>query len=483
MFPPPTFNNDMMQQQQQMNDQMQRQQHDLNNQMSQQQQNLERSMREMEEQNRELMRQQQEEMLRNMSFQEQMNEFARQMQENTIKATFTIGATSIIFTLPDPKEEIIDLGKDILWDLFWEFVTEGILGIIFDGDGEILVNSDPPRINKPEGTSEEEPIECDCFIAGTLVTTDKGPKPIEEIQVGDKVLAKDDKTGDIQFKNVNHLFKKETEITYTVKVGKEKIITTPDHPFWIKDRGWVEAEYLRTNDLLTTSSGQWLPIKDIVIEQQKIIVYNFEVDEYHSYFVSNLDIWVHNDCSRYVNPALYYKAKGMFEELSQSGSASNRLNEGLEIATGLERPKGLNNSAKEGEIRVWAAHHIVPHKGGNTEEHKYGEMARKILVDNGIHINSPANGVWLPSIKGGGTLFHQEDDWGNEVSAHNGYHQEYYFDQVLKELQKAQTVIDELTVINPNFPDEEKSKIVGEYLHNIRTKLLTAKLSVHSKEE
>ena len=34
-----------------------------------------------------------------------------------------------------------------------------------------------------------------CFVAGTLVTTEEGQKPIEEIEVGDKVLSEIELTG------------------------------------------------------------------------------------------------------------------------------------------------------------------------------------------------------------------------------------------------------------------------------------------------
>ena len=34
-----------------------------------------------------------------------------------------------------------------------------------------------------------------CFVAGTLVTTEDGFKPIEEIEVGDKVLSENEFTG------------------------------------------------------------------------------------------------------------------------------------------------------------------------------------------------------------------------------------------------------------------------------------------------
>ncbi len=34
-----------------------------------------------------------------------------------------------------------------------------------------------------------------CFVAGTLVTTEDGQEPIEEIEVGDKVLSENEFTG------------------------------------------------------------------------------------------------------------------------------------------------------------------------------------------------------------------------------------------------------------------------------------------------
>ena len=39
-----------------------------------------------------------------------------------------------------------------------------------------------------------------------MVLTDEGEKPIEEIQVGDKVLAKDAKTGEMAYKEVEWLW-------------------------------------------------------------------------------------------------------------------------------------------------------------------------------------------------------------------------------------------------------------------------------------
>ncbi|MDQ0418976.1 hypothetical protein J2Z48_003200, partial [Croceifilum oryzae] len=123
-----------------------------------------------------------------------------------------------------------------------------------------------------------------------------GEKPIEDIQVGDKVLSKDEKTGKREYKKVTRLFKREVDKIYTVHVGKEKIETTAEHPFWVKGKGWVPAKGLQEGDLLEDENGKALPVEKISIKNEKTTVYNFEVEDYHTYYVSDTGIWVHNMC-------------------------------------------------------------------------------------------------------------------------------------------------------------------------------------------
>ncbi|MDQ0418984.1 hypothetical protein J2Z48_003209, partial [Croceifilum oryzae] len=123
-----------------------------------------------------------------------------------------------------------------------------------------------------------------------------GEKPIEDIQVGDKVLSKDEKTGKREYKKVTQLFKREVDQIYTVTVGKEKIETTAEHPFWVKDKGWVPVKNLQEGDLLEDENGKALPVEKISIKNEKTTVYNFEVEDYHTYYVSDTGIWVHNKC-------------------------------------------------------------------------------------------------------------------------------------------------------------------------------------------
>ncbi|NEW04688.1 hypothetical protein GK047_01470 [Paenibacillus sp. SYP-B3998] len=136
-----------------------------------------------------------------------------------------------------------------------------------------------------------------CFIAGTMILTDNGEKRIENIRVGDKVLAKDDKTGEMQYKEVKQLFQHEVDQTITISVGSEKITTTKEHPFWIVGKGWVSSEDLMVGERLTTSEGKEISIDRIDVKNEHVIVYNFEVQDYHTYFISDLGIWVHNACT------------------------------------------------------------------------------------------------------------------------------------------------------------------------------------------
>ncbi len=153
-------------------------------------------------------------------------------------------------------------------------------------------------------------IVCNCFTAGTVVQTDEGEKSIEDIQLGDRVLAKNDETGEMSYQKVDMLFERHVSETYNITVSDEVITTTAEHPFWIAGKGWVKAKELQIGDTLVTSDSSLLPIEDIVVKQEQTTVYNFRVENFHTYFVSNLGIWTHNEdfCGLSRNEA-YRKAK------------------------------------------------------------------------------------------------------------------------------------------------------------------------------
>lgn len=148
---------------------------------------------------------------------------------------------------------------------------------------------------------------CNCFTAGTKIQTDNGEIPIEQIKKGDRVLSKNEETGEIDFKEVTQLFQNQKYTTYKILVGDSIIETTDNHPFWVEGKGWVLGKELKAGYLLQQSNGNLLEIKEIQIIQHKdpIKVYNFTVSDFHTYFVSDLGIWVHNINCSYLSKITY----------------------------------------------------------------------------------------------------------------------------------------------------------------------------------
>lgn len=227
-----------------------------------------------------------------------------------------------------------------------------------------------------------------CFVAGTLVHTDKGLVPIEQIKVGDMVLSKpEDGTGEAAYKPVVKTVEFEDKEIYVLPVRpfpeREEpfeiswLLVTPNHPFWYvgqaefcfdtgeqtlpnKENGrWIRADELTYPCVIELKDGQlavvrgrchplfqsaqnnvawlqghgatetpwrddtgfmlnlnenfcptyhsmrienanWDSTFDGVLNEDgsypifKHKVYNFEVADFHTYYVGEHGVWVHN---------------------------------------------------------------------------------------------------------------------------------------------------------------------------------------------
>ncbi len=135
-----------------------------------------------------------------------------------------------------------------------------------------------------------------CFIAGTLVATKSGLVPIEDIQPGDLVWATDEETGETALKEVVQIFRNETEEWVHVKVNGEEITCTPMHPFYSPVKGRTSAVDLRAGDILVMLNGEYVVVEQVQHEllESPETTYNFEVEEFHTYYVGENPILVHN---------------------------------------------------------------------------------------------------------------------------------------------------------------------------------------------
>jgi len=137
-----------------------------------------------------------------------------------------------------------------------------------------------------------------CFIAGTVVLTVTGKQVIESIEAGDLVWAWDEATGDVALKEVIETYENETTELVHVFVNGDEIISTPAHPFYLPDEGWTTAEYLDPGDTVVLANGEYDTIDEVYHEtlSEPVTVYNFNVEDYHTYYVGEDSVLVHNVC-------------------------------------------------------------------------------------------------------------------------------------------------------------------------------------------
>ncbi|GGM39225.1 polymorphic toxin-type HINT domain-containing protein [Promicromonospora citrea] len=161
-----------------------------------------------------------------------------------------------------------------------------------------------PKAAPLHGAANKAPA-CNSFVPGTLVLLASGEsKPIEDVEIGDKVLAADEETGEpTEGRAVTALIRGEgdkTLVTLTLTDGDgdtQQIVATDGHPFWVPEPGeWVDAIDLTAGDWLQTSAGTWVQITAVDVHQRQAVVHNLTVAVDHTYYVlaGATPVLVHN---------------------------------------------------------------------------------------------------------------------------------------------------------------------------------------------
>ncbi|MGQ5580338.1 polymorphic toxin-type HINT domain-containing protein, partial [Streptomyces sp. ECR3.8] len=146
------------------------------------------------------------------------------------------------------------------------------------------------------------------FVPGTKVLmADGSSKPIEEVEVGDKVVATDPETGEtrietvtaeIKGKGLKHLVKVVIDTDGDKGEKTAEVTATDGHPFWVPELGqWLDATDLQPGQWLQTSAGTHVQIT--AIERWTTpgtTVHNLTVGDTHTYYVlaGAAPVLVHN---------------------------------------------------------------------------------------------------------------------------------------------------------------------------------------------
>lgn len=130
-------------------------------------------------------------------------------------------------------------------------------------------------------------------------------------------------------------------------VNGEEIVCTPEHPFYSPVKGWTAASKLRAGDVLVTVNGEYVILEKIqheLLESPKT-TYNFEVAGFHTYYVGNTSLLVHNSC------------RGEAVKKAWKAEADNVRNGGSGI-TRTWTASQQNELLSTGKVSGFVGHHI-----------------------------------------------------------------------------------------------------------------------------
>ena len=135
-----------------------------------------------------------------------------------------------------------------------------------------------------------------CFMAGTLVNTKEGLKPIEEVKIGEYVMSRNEESGETSYKKVTDTLIRSTYNICTIELENGKIKSNTGHLFMVKDKWWKAAAELKAGDILETADGKCKVVKSITVEEKgyPVTTYNLSVEDNHTFFVGKLGVLTHN---------------------------------------------------------------------------------------------------------------------------------------------------------------------------------------------
>ena len=143
---------------------------------------------------------------------------------------------------------------------------------------------------------EKSYTETYCFVAGTKVLTESGYKNIEDIKIGDKVYSYNLDSNKLELKKVTNTITSSTKDTFKVTIDGKVVEMSPKHQIYIIDKGYVRAYDLKVGDRMLSSDNKVIEIENIEykVYEESIPTYNLTIEGNSNYFVSEIQVLVHN---------------------------------------------------------------------------------------------------------------------------------------------------------------------------------------------
>ena len=132
----------------------------------------------------------------------------------------------------------------------------------------------------------------ECLVAGTLIWTDRGPVPVQDVRIGDLALAKHPDTGKLSYRPVLFTTVRKPEPIYKVTTAAGTIRGTGGHTFWVSGKGWTKLRNVKPGQRFHTATGSTEIVK--LEKDAEAKTYNLLVADVHTYFVGKMHVLSHD---------------------------------------------------------------------------------------------------------------------------------------------------------------------------------------------
>lgn len=134
------------------------------------------------------------------------------------------------------------------------------------------------------------------FSADTVVATASGGKSIASLKVGDLVFAYDELLKTTAAYTVTAVLVHQDPVIVSLGIDNDLITTTPEHPFFTQEHGWLPTGALTIGTHIRKANGDFGTVRFLKVVRQTQQMYNLTVAQAHTFFVGNQQWLVHNTC-------------------------------------------------------------------------------------------------------------------------------------------------------------------------------------------
>ncbi|MDT0346331.1 polymorphic toxin-type HINT domain-containing protein [Streptomyces litchfieldiae] len=203
---------------------------------------------------------------------------------------------------------------------------------------------------------------CNSFVPGVQVlVADGSTKQIEDVEIGDEVLATDPETGETTPRAVTAEIqgtgsKQLVTLTLRPEDGPATTITATDgHPFWVPElNAWIDAEDLQPGMNLETSTWDLVRVAATRHTSRMAAVHNLTIEGVHTYYVlaGQTPVLVHN-CNGWD---------------SSTGGLRDAVYDRIESAHGSNVAEGVDYQVRRmHDGSSTAADHVIPGIGHDAD--------------------------------------------------------------------------------------------------------------------